>query len=569
MARTVRMICRWFSHTWKVVPIFFLLWGSACQPVSPPLPAPEVLPSPTKTLTPESTPAASPTSPSPIATTTITTTPSTPDTFEPTATPHISALSPEGPWLVYRQDIYYGMSERYDKLIVMNQDGSGRTLIKVNGCAGMGDINPLVKVPGCDSDYPLLLEEDPSSRIVNFSGRIMLIQPFQAAGKLLYQGWPSLHTAFTGDNKGGFLASLSAPAEDAIPELHIYTLPEGKLLDQFPLVRCPGQMQDCPFGDAGWWEIQWSPDGRYLAFPAIWDDPSTDLYIYDIENGRTRQLTSGPEYVGQIWWSPDGHWIVMGETNWDPPFTSSLWAISVRGDEPRLLYSLEHPFPQGIVGWVDSRRLIVFDGTTLSDALDLPAEDLRLVDIWTGEITTLFAGLFYSASIDTTSQTLAVYAYDDPPNFEMGTYLVPINDPVPRLVTNDRYPSGQINGYWNGSIGLFVTDIPCEDDPQGSEAFDIKGAWQCVHTPVLPDSYPSPDGQWRVSLKDGVWLEARGKPAIQVSADQAEQAIWCPDSGCFFFVANKTLFHVSLPDLVTTMVDDGLKEEWIAYQWLK
>jgi len=55
-----------------------------------------------------------------------------------------------------------------------------------------------IKVTGCDSEYPLLLEEDPSNRIVNFSGRIMLIKPFQATGKLLYQRWPSLHTAFTG-----------------------------------------------------------------------------------------------------------------------------------------------------------------------------------------------------------------------------------------------------------------------------------------------------------------------------------------------------------------------------------
>jgi len=65
------------------------------------------------------------------------------------------------------------------------------------------------------------------------------------------------------------------------------------------------------------------------------------------------------------------------------------------------------------VGWVDNQRLIVFDGTGLFDALDLRAEDLRLVDIRSGEVTTLFAGPFYDASIDRTGQTLAVYACDD------------------------------------------------------------------------------------------------------------------------------------------------------------
>jgi len=53
----------------------------------------------------------------------------------------------------------------------------------------------------------------------------------------------------------------------------------------------------------------------------------------------------------------------------------------------------------------------------------------------------------------------------------------------------------------------------------------------CPHTRSA-GFLPSPMAV-EASLKDGVWLESKDKLAVQVSADQAEQAIWCPDSAVF------------------------------------
>lgn len=241
--------------------------------------------------------------------------------------------------------------------------------------------------------------------------------------------------------------------------------------------------------------------------------------------------------------------------------------LSPTSGECDLLYSLEHPFPQGNAGWLDNERLLVYDGTSFYDALDLPANNLRLVDITSGEIKTLFDGSFWSVEVDIGGETVALYAASQP-GYEQGTYLVSFTDPTPRVIKHEEFLAGQIVGNWNEDHGLFVTDLPCEDDAEGLQAFDASGKWYCVRLPVLPDFYPSPSGHWRVSLKGGVWLDKGGKQAILVSADEATQVIWCPDSGCFFFVANEILYHVSLPDLAVLKVDDQLKRKRVVYQWL-
>ena len=389
--------------SWKLWPILFFLLGSACSPVYAPALTPTLLPAYTKSLPPESTL----TIPSPTATPRPTAAIRPMAAATATARPRTSTLAPDGPWLVYWYAIHNDSAEVYAELAVVNQAGTGRSLIKVPGCMILDGASTSIKVPGCEFDNPLSLKEDPSSRIVIFSGRIMRIQPLQAAGDLIYEEWPSLHTAFTGNTERGLLANVYPPAPDALPELRIYELPGGKIHDQFPLVKCSDQVQGCDFSAANWWEIQWSPDGRYLAFPAIWDGPSADLYLYDTENGQIQQLSNGLGLAGQIWWSPDGQSIVVRGSKSSDPYISSLWAISIHGGEPRLLYSLEAPVPQGIAGWVDNNRLIVYNGTNLFNALDLPADNLRLVDIASGQIKTLFDGSFYNAEIDWANQTIS------------------------------------------------------------------------------------------------------------------------------------------------------------------
>jgi len=452
----------------------------------------------------------------------------------PATTGHV--LFPEELWLAYAND----------SLVIVNLDGTGRTPSTI---------------PDCSFDAPLLIDADPLNRTAILSENVYLIQPLKDIRQLVYSPWTSCHSAFTGDAKSGLLARINRATTDAIPELVIYELPGGKIRAQFPLVKCAAQTQ-CDFNDANVWQVQWSPNGRYLAFPAIWNGSSTNLYVYDIQDGSTRQLTSGPDKVAQLWWSPDGRWIIMGEILQGSDVVSSLWAVSVSTNDIHLLYSLEKPSPQGILGWLDNERFIVYDGSSLYNALDLPARNLRMIDVASDKIQLVFDGDFTTAKLDAGSQTIVLFGKHNGEQYQQGTYLLSIGAYTVRYL-------GGFQSEWNDFAKLFITNIACEGDPTKIQAFDFRGKMQCVQLPLRPNSYLSPDGKWQISLQDGVKLEAEGKPAISVSANPATQVIWCPDSKCFFFVANQILYHASVPDLAIQAVDEQLGKDEIAFQWLK
>jgi hypothetical protein len=533
-------VIEWQRPKYTLWVIFILLINNACQPQpfqAPLSPTPSPILS-TITLTPTET----------IIVPSPTVTPSPTMTVQPTATEVPIPLSRNGPWLAYKP--YYTIENEH---FMVNQDGTGRVRI----------------VPDCN---PGDIQASPFNDLVVFPGMLYLFAPLHWT--LVYSDWPSCGSDYTGNNKKGLLADMFREYENPIPELLIYELPSGKVRDRFPvLFKCPDEDESCNIDNIEWWnfELAWSPNGRYLAFVAALENqasdfgPSSDLYMYDAQSGDVLRLTSGPDSVAQIWWSPDGKWIIMGELHEkNYPFTTSLWAVSATDNEMRKLYSLEDGYPQGILGWLDDRRFIVYDGTSLKDALDLPAYNLDVVDIDTGTVTPLYRGSFWSANLAADSETIAlgVYRTEQEGNKGDGTYLVSVSDSTLRFVGQDLYQPD-----WDDKLQLFVTDRTCENSPDGRLAFDTKGKWQCIH-PALPDRYPSPNGRWQVSIQDGTWLRANDQQPVQIMQGNAVQVIWRPDSEGFFFVADQTLYYVSLPQATPVVIDAHVRGNSISYQWL-
>lgn len=524
-------IRKWQFKVGYIWMLFVLLAGSACQSAQ----STSTLPQPTTTQIPVVEPTLTE-SVIPLPTFEL-------STATPVATEATSMLTPNGPWLVYLQ---YGLT-------IVNQDGTGRAITENPG-----------EFPVCNLDAGVDIQENPLNRLVIFPRTVYLVQP-GPTWTLIYREWPSCNTDFTGNEKGGLLARIYQPTSGAFPEVRIYELPSGKIRAQFPLMKCSTQ---CNTDNVNWWEIKWSPNGRYLAFPAALEGTSSDLYVYDAEDGSIRRLTGGPDNVGTIWWSPDGSQIIMGEIHENNyPYTSSIWAVSVSGNEVRLLYSRsENSYPQGLLGWLDDRRFIVFDGTTLANALDLPAHDLRVVDKNTGKVTTLFNGSFMAAALDISHETIMFHTNDEESSAGFngpGIYIVSIANPSLHFVQEARSIP-----WWNNEIGLFVTDDPCANDPAGRKAFDYSGEWQCVHPGISPESLASPDGTWRVVLQDGTWLRTGDGQSVQISEAKASQVIWRLDSKGFFFIAKQILNYVSLPEIDVQIVDKYPGGDTIVYQWV-
>jgi WD40 repeat protein len=498
----------------------------------------------------------------------------------PTRTPVPHLLSSQGPWLLYLHNIprpqMMDIMEVPAEFVLLNQDGSGRTSILLP-CSM--DVNTFLMDSGNAANY-----------MVPYSGGLYVFRPSENTGMIirgLYRDYPGCRTNFNGDDKGGLLTRFYQASIDVSPELILYELPDGNIQERFPLVRCSRDTDLCEKFRSNWSEMmiqqpQWSPNGRYLAFVALLDAPSSDLFVYDTQNGDLRRLTNGPDWVGPIEWSPDGTQIIMQEllNNFEflfgphskPP--SSVWSVSVSTNEIKLLYSTgEDPSWQNILLWVDDKRFIAYEGF-LVDADQ--ARDLRLVDMEAGTNRILFNGVFVAISFDPVHEVFAIYEQNTEYCLPDTICLVSMKDGSIRNFEN--LPAYMSFTRWDENTGLFVSNSDCENDPQSLQAFNYLGTFTCVPKPMPTStqlemvSYPAPNGQWNVSVKDGLWLETAGQPAALVSQETASDVIWCPDSNCFFFSALQqdhhwNLYHVSLPDLTIKMVDEEI-ESGGTYQWL-
>ena len=100
--------------------------------------------------------------------------------------------------------------------------------------------------------------------------------------------------------------------------------------------------------------IQWSPDGRRVAFHAR-PSNAADVYVVNAETGGTERLTRDPADDAIPFWSRDGRWIYYTSTqsgDW------AVWKMPVTGGEPTLLADQR---ARTIVESWDGRTLYVND----------------------------------------------------------------------------------------------------------------------------------------------------------------------------------------------------------------
>jgi WD40 repeat protein len=455
-----------------------------------------------------------------------------------------------------------------EEFVLLNQDGSGHTLITLYG------------------DDSFLMEGDNSANyMVEIDGDIYVFRPSEAKGlHICRQVWYlGCHTFFSGDEKGGLLASFYQDSDDVSPELILYELPSGKIRERFPLVRCSKDTSLCEEFRSNWPEMmrqqaQWSPNGRYLAFVAILDATSSDLLVYDTQNGNLRRLTNGPDWVGPIEWSPDGTQIIMQEILNDKEFLfdpyseppSSVWSVSVSTSEIKLLYSTDDAYTiQNILLWQDDKHFIAYQGFLVNAD---QARDLRLVDTETGTNQIMFNDVFIAASFDPVHDVVALYAPYTENCVPNAICLVSMKDGTIRALEDP--PATLSFPRWDENTGLFVSSSDCESDPQSLQAVNYQGTLRCVpkSTPDLDSLYPAPNEKWSLSIKDGLWLEGSGQPAILVNKEAPSDVMWCPESNCFFFSVLQqhgrwNLYHVSLPDLNVKLLVEGIGSTG-TYQWL-
>jgi Tol biopolymer transport system component len=162
----------------------------------------------------------------------------------------------------------------------------------------------------------------------------------------------------------------------------------------------------------------WSPDGRYLAFSAI-TGGLTDLYIYDLQAGTLRKMTSDAFADLQPTWSPDGRSIAFVTDRFSSPVEVAegaayrLAVLDPASGEIRELPSLEEGKNIDPQWSADSRSLYFLsdrNGITNVYRLDVgTGQHFQVTDLLTG-VSGITAS---SPALSVAGSRLAFSVYED------------------------------------------------------------------------------------------------------------------------------------------------------------
>lgn len=172
--------------------------------------------------------------------------------------------------------------------------------------------------------------------------------------------------------------------------------------------------------------LDWSPDGRYLAFAGQMDGLSSDLYLYDSFSGALNRLSSGPEEVQWISWSPDGKWILDGSSySVGEGMQYNIYSTSLDGTS---INQLSRGTPKVVTyrDWLDDQTYFDTNGGNGPGCYDL-----KLVNVDTGKTSEIWKGSYGPFAFVPYGHWIALFAntptwpypYNDS-DFQTGIFLI-------------------------------------------------------------------------------------------------------------------------------------------------
>jgi Tol biopolymer transport system component len=218
---------------------------------------------------------------------------------------------------------------------------------------------------------------------------------FITAGDFQLRGL-SLNLLTLPDGEVKILTPLSSPETEPPPDA------DPALRPPEPLVAIAEEVS-----------LAWSPDGRQLAFTAAFEGPTSDLYLYSLDDESITRLTDGPSQAIRPIWSPDGknilHFGVETLGSGAGYTMSGVWAVEVDGGEVTSLYDPSESSDEIVVGWISDDTFVVYSQNVgLGQAMNL-----RTVNVETGDSRALWSGALNEAALEPNTGALLAAAGPD------------------------------------------------------------------------------------------------------------------------------------------------------------
>jgi hypothetical protein len=313
--------------------------------------------------------------------------------------------------------------------------------------------------------------------------------------------------------------------------------------------------------------LKWSPDGRYLAFIAAIDGPSSDVYSYDRETGQINRLTDGPNQAARLFWSPDSQWIVHEEVEsfgtgagWN---VKAVWAAAPDGNNTRKLYDTTSSGDEVFVDWIAPDQFLVYSWTPVG------WRNVRIVDLNTGEAQSIGPKFeVQTLAYDPKTQTQLYYVDDftAQQNGSSGGLYLATAGQAKLIASGDWYDTR-----WLPHVQLFFAkgrDGVISVTPDGV----VK---KYADEEALP--IDAPDGAWLLAWGDGNYTSPiglrlytpDGELKRTITSDSVMFATWSPDSAGVFYQSNGQLYFVAIPNGEPQLIGETTARELNSLGWVK
>jgi dipeptidyl aminopeptidase/acylaminoacyl peptidase len=320
--------------------------------------------------------------------------------------------------------------------------------------------------------------------------------------------------------------------------------------------------------------LAWSPDGRYLAFAGQMEGISSDLYVYDTRYGTIKRLSSGPQEMQWVSWSPDGKWIVHGSVySVGEGMTFDIYVSNLDGSDVRYLSTAS--LYSGVDDWLNPH--VFFQHNSENGVGNFA---LQLMDVETGKAIKVWDGAFMSYAFDPNGGRILVFAITpdkwpyngDEPNFVSGSYLVDLASQSKTLLV----PATKGHTYLNASYFGLEERTFSLIDPNSKAVSFLTNDGKLVETKFNgTETLVSPQkNHWllldekvlKVFTSEDKLVQEITLPALSV---KSYSILWRPDESGLFLIADREIYTLDLSSKNFTLVENKLMNEFAPYyKWV-
>lgn len=298
--------------------------------------------------------------------------------------------------------------------------------------------------------------------------------------------------------------------------------------------------------------MDWSTDSQELAFAAQIDGPSSDIYIFNVENKSTRRLTDDLENVWVIDWSPNGEKILYQNSTAGLTYTTKNLYVAnphiTSAQSPKLIYGGKFWYSYG---WINDKHYLVSSGGEGASP-----QIFRYIDVETQKSKVIWPFTAEHIVINAPNEKIILmtipsgYLDNEP---EEGTYILSIDGSYSKISNNlfvfyDGFGKDNVLGWSNDYI--YSISLDGQILPIG------QSEWNDYVSPLA-----SPDSKWVLLSENQNRIALYSIPSFEQQyswdfIDRIYSITWRPDSSGIYLSTESSIFYINISNEEITLVDD-------------